>query len=91
MNQLESVFMLYCIIVIADCMTLESPQNGAVQFNSTLQGSTATYTCITGYTLDGAGLRTCLSTGLWSDSNPTCECKSASTHACFFVMLKNPD
>ena len=61
--------------VIADCMSLSSPQNGDIQFTSTLQGSVATYSCITGYTVVGPSNRTCLSSGLWSDSDPTCECK----------------
>ena len=63
--------------VIADCMSLLSPQNGDVQFTSTLQDSIATYSCITGYMVVGPSSRTCLSSGLWSDSDPTCERKIA--------------
>ena len=54
-------------------MSLLSPQNGNVQFTSTLQDATATYSCITGYTVVGPSNRTCLSSGLWSGSDPTCE------------------
>ncbi|XP_064386665.1 sushi, von Willebrand factor type A, EGF and pentraxin domain-containing protein 1-like [Halichondria panicea] len=33
----------------------------------------ATYTCDTGYTLNGVSTRTCGSDGVWSGSDPTCE------------------
>ncbi len=35
----------------------------------------ATYTCDTGYTLNGGTTRTCGSDGVWSGSAPTCQCK----------------
>ncbi len=35
----------------------------------------ATYTCVTGYTLNASATRTCQDNGLWSGSviNPTCD------------------
>ena len=35
--------------------------------------STATYSCNDGYTLEGVTTRTCLASGSWSDSAPTCQ------------------
>ena len=34
--------------------------------------STATYSCDNGYSLDGDSIRTCLVTGGWSGTAPTC-------------------
>ncbi len=50
-----------------------APFNGEVSFD----GSTATYTCHTGYTLVGSVSRTCDS-GNWSSTVPTCESKLLS-------------
>ena len=47
------------------------PDNGRVDYETTL-GSTATYTCNTGYQLDGDSTRTCQSDETWSGSAPTC-------------------
>ncbi len=33
----------------------------------------ATYTCATGYTLNGGSTRTCGSDGMWSGSSPVCQ------------------
>ena len=35
-------------------------------------GATATYTCNTGYTLNGNNTRTCQASGTWTGSDPTC-------------------
>ncbi len=35
-------------------------------------GGTATYTCSTGYTLNGSTTRTCQTNGAWSGTAPTC-------------------
>ncbi len=36
----------------------------------------ATYTCVSGYMLDGGMTRTCEATGEWSGTDLTCECES---------------
>ena len=69
--------MLYKLIIIlhilvVDCGTLTDPGNGTVTFTTTTFGSTATYHCDTGYTLNGGMNTTCLSDGTWSESAPTC-------------------
>lgn len=37
--------------------------------------STATYSCILGYEVQGVAMRTCLANMSWSDEQPTCERK----------------
>ena len=58
------------------CCPLPNPLNGQVQFPSTTVGSVATYSCFTGYTLNGTSNRTCEADGEWSGDPPTCDSKS---------------
>lgn len=55
-----------------DCGPLGSPSNGNVSVAATTFGSTATYTCNSGYTLSGDASRTCEGSGSWSGSVPSC-------------------
>jgi len=57
---------------IVDCGALTSPANGSVSASPTTYGSTATYTCQTGYGLVGTSPRTCQADGTWSDAAPVC-------------------
>ena len=64
-------------LVIQDCGQPASIAGGNVDFNLTLNGSIATYTCNEGYNLTGPEVRTCLTDvtqipGTWSDSPPIC-------------------
>ena len=54
------------------CSKLSSPAYGSVTWTGLTCGSTATYTCDSGYQLSGDQSRTCLSTGVWSGQEPTC-------------------
>ena len=54
------------------CSELSNPANGGVSWTGLTSGSTATYTCNTGYQLTGAQTRTCQSNGTWSGQAPTC-------------------
>ena len=57
-----------------NCGTLNEPANGRVHHTGgTTLGQTATYSCNTGYILAGGITRTCLATGVWSGSAPTCQ------------------
>ena len=60
-----------CDIPIS-CGPLSNPANGAVSYSTTTYGSTATYSCDTGYTLVGDATRTCQADGTWSGSEPVC-------------------
>ena len=63
----------YNIFNAAVCSELSSPTNGQVFWTGLTNGSTATYTCDSGYLLIGDETRTCLSSGVWSGQEPTCE------------------
>ena len=82
MQTLVSVFIVYS----GDCSTSYSyptvvcPSlsltNGMVSYSDPTLGvgSEATYSCDTGYTLNGVMTRTCESGETWSGSDPTCKC-----------------
>ena len=64
------------LFVVVDCGALDDPANGMVTVPATIFNSTASYSCNTGSTLTGDDTtRTCLGSGLWSGSTPTCEGK----------------
>ena len=93
------------IFPVVDCGELTDPTNGAVNTSSgTTFMMTATYTCNTGYNLNGVTTRTCQATGDWSGSDPTCDSTlsyPASCVQCFNCLffpavvtcpaLTNPD
>ena len=58
--------------VEVDCGTLSEPQNGALTLGSTTYLGTATYTCDTGFVLEGSSSRNCTRFGKWSGRDPTC-------------------
>ncbi len=63
--------MYYTVI---DCGSLADPVNGQVEISSgTTFGSTASYSCDTGYNLTGSTERTCGADGMWSLFEPVCE------------------
>ena len=65
------VFLFY---IVVNCGTLTNPANGQVAHTAgTTFGRTATYSCDSGYNLVGESVRTCLATGVWSGSAPTCQ------------------
>ena len=60
------------------CLSLPALNNGIVSYNDLTLGldTVATYTCDTGYTLNGVTTtRTCGSDGVWSGADPVCQCK----------------
>ena len=59
------------------CPILTALSNGMISYNmgTILVDTVATYTCDTGYTLNGGSTRTCGSDGVWSGSDPTCQGK----------------
>ena len=60
---------------IIDCGILSNPTNGNVALanGDTQYGAIATYSCNSGYTLNGTTDRQCLSNGQWNASSPTCD------------------
>ena len=63
---------IYIYFAEINCPNLMDPTNGVVSFSATTPGSSATYTCNTGYQLEGTSPRTCQDNGTWSGSDPTC-------------------
>jgi hypothetical protein len=57
---------------VVDCGSLGKPTNGSVSAPITTLGSSARYSCDTGYKLTGTETRDCLANGTWSGSAPTC-------------------
>ncbi|XP_072269338.1 CUB and sushi domain-containing protein 3 [Pyxicephalus adspersus] len=60
----------YC--QITSCGDLPVPHNGKKIGTQTTFGSTAIFTCDTGYMLVGSVVRECLSSGLWSGTETRC-------------------
>ena len=62
---------IYNITLAIDCGPLSNPVNGQVDFSATTHGSSVTYSCASGYILNGASTRTC-DYGTWSGMAPLC-------------------
>ena len=62
-------------IPVTGCDNLLSPANGRVDVSGTTVGSTATYSCDTGYELDGERVRVCQPSGEWTGLEPFCKRK----------------
>ncbi|XP_078581988.1 E-selectin-like [Branchiostoma floridae x Branchiostoma japonicum] len=60
------------------CPEFTSIANGIVS-GSNSYGESTTFSCNTGYNLDGSSTLTCQSTGTWSGSPPTCEAGQCPT------------
>ncbi len=69
----------YCCLLVGDCGALSHPSNGRVTYSppdTTTFGARATYSCDTGYTLQGSRTLECQADETWSGSTPTCARKS---------------
>ena len=71
---LNSVTDVFLLLTVVECRSLNAITNGQVNHSAgTTFGQTATYSCDTGYTLEGNSTRTCQANGMWSGSEPTCQ------------------
>ena len=62
-----------CIfLVLVRCPNLTSSANGTVTVLGTSIGSTATYSCDPGFSLNGEAIVNCLENGVWDNLPPTC-------------------
>ncbi len=68
-----SCFDMIPYTLAVDCGSLTDPTNGTVDASPTTFMSTATYTCNTGYNINGGNTSTCQANGTWSGSEPTCD------------------
>ena len=68
------------------CPSLPALNNGIVSYSDSKLdlGTVATYTCDTGYTLNGGTNRTCESGGVWSGSDLVCQ---REWNRCFVCVL----
>ncbi|XP_078660161.1 uncharacterized protein LOC144904888 [Branchiostoma floridae x Branchiostoma belcheri] len=62
---------IFCKAV--QCQTLTAPTNGALSTTATSYQTVVTFTCNSGYQLNGATDATCQADGTWSNPVPTCE------------------
>ncbi len=61
------------VFTVVNCGPLIAPTNGKVMTTAgNIYQSTATYSCNTGYTLNGGPTRTCAASGTWSEPVPSC-------------------
>ena len=65
-------FIHHIYSAVVDCGTLDDPTNGIVSVSTTTYNSVANYSCNIGHTVTGDDMLTCLETGSWSSSVPTC-------------------
>lgn len=67
----------YCRLHVArDCGSPGVLDNGHIGLSAgTVLGSIATYSCDTGFSLNGVMVRECGTDGSWADSVPTCMSK----------------
>ncbi len=74
--------------IVITCFDLTLLANGDIDYggagspSSRPVNTVATYTCVTGYTLNGGSTRTCGSDGVWSGFAPVCQRK---WNGCLFV------
>ena len=61
------------LFTIVRCPNLPDPFNGRVNQRGNNPGDRASYTCNSGYELQGDSTRTCQNNGQWSGDAPTCE------------------
>ena len=79
---LQIVNLCYLFSTAIECPALADLTNGAIAYASDTTapydiGTTATHSCISGYSLMGTETRTCGTTGEWDLSEPSCERKLA--------------
>ncbi len=70
----QNIVVKLLLPLAVDCGSLGNPTNGAVDTSSgTTFMMTATYTCNTGYGVNGATTVTCAAGGNWSPDPPSCD------------------
>lgn len=67
-----SIFIIFYCFQVISCGELPTPPNGNKIGTQTSYGSTAIFTCDSGFMLVGSAVRECLSSGLWSGSETKC-------------------
>ncbi len=87
---------MYLFPCIVTCSDLPSLTNGNIDYggagspDSRHVDTVATYTCDTGYTLNGGTTRTCGSDGVWSGSASTCQRKQNGLCTVCLLSVSSP-
>ena len=58
--------------LVKDCGVLSTPTNGAQTSDGSVVGSSTSFSCDTGYKLEGASTRLCRIDGTWSRTDTSC-------------------
>ena len=58
--------------IVCPTIRVRSNDHMSVRVSSTYVDGRATYSCSSGYGMDGSAIRTCEATGAWSGSQPSC-------------------
>ena len=68
------IYLPFLLLVFSDCGYPISMADGHVSAQATTYGSVASYSCNTGYNMNGTATRTCEAEagGTWNGSVPTC-------------------
>ena len=66
-----------CALLLLVCPSLTDPSNGMISCSLggdgvADPGESCTFTCYTGYELNGSGTRACQNNGSWSGNDATC-------------------
>lgn len=87
LKQIKQPEILFLFLPAQECGTLKNPRYGQVVFTGTIFGSTATYSCNTGFILVGEQTRTCQANGKWSGRAATCHRKCETSAYTIITMV----
>ena len=86
LKQIKQPEILFLFLPAQECSTLKNPRYGQVVLTGTIFGSTATYSCNTGFILVGEQTRTCQANGKWSGRAATCY-RKYETSTCTIITM----
>ena len=73
---------------VVDCSALPGIEGGTISYSgNTTYDSMATYSCDTGYDLQGGATRTCQADGHWDESEPSCISKKTWPTFVYHVLI----
>ena len=69
------------------CDVLSDIRYGSVQYNNTLEGTIASYSCQTGYTVSDTAHRLCQDNGQWSGAEAVCDRMLLIIYNCIMIII----